>query len=98
MSAERASAQIIETIRTGRPERVLSTPAQLLARFHGVFPELSQAILKVVNRIVLPSGEGGSAEKVSGKDAEHRLGPLFSILTALGKAAAGRMNERPAEA
>jgi NAD(P)-dependent dehydrogenase (short-subunit alcohol dehydrogenase family) len=98
MSAERASAQIIETIRTGRPERVLTTPAQLLARFHGAFPELSQAILKMVNRVVLPSGEGGSAEKVSGKEAEHRLGPLFSILTALGKAAAARMNERPAQA
>lgn len=98
MSAERAPAQIIETIRTGRPERVLTTPVQLLARFHGAFPELSQAILKLVNRLVLPSGEGGSTERVSGKEAEHRLGPLFSVLTALGKAAAARMNERPAEA
>jgi NAD(P)-dependent dehydrogenase (short-subunit alcohol dehydrogenase family) len=98
MSAERASAQIIETIRTGRPERVLTTPAQLLARFHGAFPELSQAILKLVNRVVLPTGEGGSADKVSGREAEGRLGPLFSTLTALGKAAAARGNERPAGA
>lgn len=98
MSVERASAQIIQTVRTGRSERVLTTPAQLLARFQGAFPELSQAILTFVNRAVLPSGEGGSEEKVSGKQVEGRMGPLFSILTALGKAAAARMNETTAKA
>lgn len=98
ISVERASAQIIETIRAGRPERVLTTAAQLLARFHGAFPELSQAILKLVSGMVLPSGEGGSANRISGKEAERRIGPLFSLVTALGRAAAARMNERAAEA
>jgi NAD(P)-dependent dehydrogenase (short-subunit alcohol dehydrogenase family) len=70
MSVERASAQIIQTVRTGKSERVLTTPAQLLTRFQGAFPELSQALLAFVNRALLPSGEGGSEEKVKGEQVE----------------------------
>jgi NAD(P)-dependent dehydrogenase (short-subunit alcohol dehydrogenase family) len=98
MSVERASAQIMQTVRRGSSERILTTPAQLLARFHGAFPELSQAILNFVNRALLPSGAEGSEEKVSGKEVQGRMGPLFSALTALGKAAAARMNETAAQA
>jgi ribulose 1,5-bisphosphate synthetase/thiazole synthase len=35
---------------------------------------------------------------MTGKQAESRMGPLFSALTALGKAAAARMNETAAQA
>jgi NAD(P)-dependent dehydrogenase (short-subunit alcohol dehydrogenase family) len=96
MSVKRASAQVVEAVRRGRSERVLSTPAQLLAKFHGAFPELSQAVLALVNRLMLPSSAGGSEELLAGKEVEGRLGRVFQLMTALGRAAAGRMNQRPA--
>lgn len=45
MSAKRAARQIIDAVEQGRSERMLSTPANLQARFHGLFPELSVPIL-----------------------------------------------------
>jgi NAD(P)-dependent dehydrogenase (short-subunit alcohol dehydrogenase family) len=98
MSVERASAQIVAAVRQGRTERILSTQANLLARFNAVFPELSQAILAFVNRLLLPSAEGGSEDLLRGKEIEARLGRVFQFLTALGRTAAARMNERRAEA
>ena len=98
MSAERASAQIVDAVKRGRSERILSAPAQAFARFHAAFPELSQAILAAVNKLLLPQSDGGSEELRRGKEVEGRLGRVFELLTALGRAAAARMNERPAQA
>ena len=98
MSAERASAQIVDAVKRGRSERILSAPAQAFTRFHAAFPELSQAILAAVNKLLLPQSDGGSEELRRGKEVEGRLGRVFELLTALGRAAAARMNERPAQA
>jgi NAD(P)-dependent dehydrogenase (short-subunit alcohol dehydrogenase family) len=56
MSADRAASQILRFARTGRAEGVLSIPAKVLARFHGLFPGLTADLLGTVNRL-LPHGE-----------------------------------------
>src|SRR5207302_4043287 len=52
MSAGRAAKQIISATVTGRAERTLSTPANVLARFHGLFPGATADILGLVNRLL----------------------------------------------
>ncbi|HLI82359.1 MAG TPA: hypothetical protein VKV17_00490 [Bryobacteraceae bacterium] len=49
MSAKRAARQIVAALAGGRAERVLGTPANLLARAHGLFPELTIKALGVAN-------------------------------------------------
>ncbi len=84
MSASRAARQIIEALEQGRSERILSTPANLMARFHGLFPELSVAILGLVNR-VLPHG---SRDVETGRESEILRRPWMRALTILGRRAA----------
>jgi NAD(P)-dependent dehydrogenase (short-subunit alcohol dehydrogenase family) len=94
MTAERASAQIISAVRTGRSEKILSVPAQFMARLHGAFPELTGALMAAVNRLILPTGTGVPNETLSGHEADQRLdSTLYRIVTSLGRRAARRMNE-----
>jgi NAD(P)-dependent dehydrogenase (short-subunit alcohol dehydrogenase family) len=95
MDVERASSQIIGAMRAGRTEHILTAPAQLFARLHGAFPELTTALMTAINQYILPSAAGGSREAVSGAEADRRLdSPVFRFLTMLGRMAADRMNER----
>ena len=96
MDVERASSQIIGAMLGGRSEHILTLPAQLLARFHGAFPELSGAVMALVNRYVLPDAEGGSKRSVPGHEVDAGTPGLFRFLTSLGRAAAVRMNEQRA--
>jgi NAD(P)-dependent dehydrogenase (short-subunit alcohol dehydrogenase family) len=99
MDVNRASSQIISAMRAGKAEHVLTAPAQILARLHGAFPELTTALMTAVNQYILPSAEGGSTDSVTGEEADRRLdSPLYRILTSLGRLAADRMNERPQHA
>jgi short-subunit dehydrogenase len=63
MSGERAARQIVDAARRGKAEKVLTTPANVLARAHGVAPGLTSEILGLVNRFVLPSGTGTSSKR-----------------------------------
>ena len=84
MSARRAARQIIAAIEQGRAERILSTQANLLARFHGLFPETTVAILGLVNRL-LPSGSEGVE---TGAESAILERPWMRALTKLGRDAA----------
>ena len=85
MSAKRAATQIIRAIETGRAERILSTPANRIARFHGLFPELSISVLGLVNRL-LP--HGSQQQRELGKDSVIMRRPWMRALTILGRRAA----------
>ncbi len=94
MDAERASSQIVSALRKGRSETILSAPAQVAARLHGAFPELTQAVLALVNQVILPSAKKGSSDSIRGSEADRQMGsPLFRVLTTLGRTAAQRLNE-----
>lgn len=89
MSAEQAAQQIVDAVEQGRGELVLSAPANLLARFNGLFPELTTSILGIVNSL-LPKG----SERVEkGKDSPILQQPWMKALTMLGTMAAKRYLE-----
>jgi short-subunit dehydrogenase len=84
MSATRAARQIVEAMQCNRAERILSVPANLLARFYGMFPELSAEILSLVNGL-LPHG----SERVErGADSDILRRPWMRAMTTLGRKAA----------
>lgn len=93
MNAERASAQIIEAARRGDAEKILSAPADLLARFHGLFPGVTADLLGVVNRF-LPTASGPTGKSL-GKTLDPEMASrAFTTLTTLGRSAARRFHER----
>ncbi len=88
MSAERAARQIVEATRRGTAEKILTVPANLLARWHGLFPGLTADTLGLINRLLLPSGDGRGA--IRGHQARVLEEPWMKALTALGRSAARR--------
>ena len=89
MSAERAGRRIVEAIRDGEAEVVLSGPAKLLARLQGLYPNEMARLLGLVNEI-LPSPTGSGSKK-RGSQIDAELAP--SILTSLSDKAAIDNNE-----
>src|SRR5215212_8582774 len=90
INAERAAAQIVEAVRRGRAELVISVQAQAAVKFRALFPEATADILAVVNRL-LPGPGGIGRSRARGKDSETSLAP--SVLTTLTEWAARRNNE-----
>lgn len=89
-----AARQIVAATRRGDPELIISLQAQLLARFHGLFPGITSEIMGLVNR-ALP-GPGGIGTRLA-KGLESETAVSQSFLTALGERAAGELNQLPAE-
>lgn len=90
MGARRAGRQIVNAIRHGDPEVTLSLPAKIATRLHALSPGLAQRVLGLVNRMLPPPGDLGTA-RVPGSDSESDLAP--SILTRASDRAALRNNE-----
>jgi NAD(P)-dependent dehydrogenase (short-subunit alcohol dehydrogenase family) len=93
MDAERAGRQILEAIRHGDAERVLSVPAKLAALAAGVFPGNVAALLAQVDRL-LPDAAGNGRLAHEGVACQSPASP--SLLTALGDRAARRHNQTDA--
>jgi short-subunit dehydrogenase len=95
MSAERAAKQIVRAAKRGEAERILSIPAKLLARFHGLFPETSIAQLGLVGGL-LPSAEAGSTATKSGLEVQSEpTSKILDRLTTMGRSAAERLHQYP---
>lgn len=90
ISARRAARQIVDAARRGQSHLVISTQAQLLARFHGLFPGLTADIMGLVNRF-LPAGEGAGTASHLGRESETPI--TQSFLTTLGQRAVQTYNE-----
>lgn len=90
MSAERAARQILAACKRGDAEVVLSIPAQIAIKFHGLFPGITASLLGFVNNF-LPKPGGIGADYAKGKDSTSGLSP--SILTALTETAAQENNQ-----
>lgn len=97
LSAERAAREIVTATRRGEAERILSVPANLLARLHGIAPAAMGGLLTLINNLLLPrpsdqpDGYAASRGKDVAPDVPAR--PLFEAATGLGRAAAERLNE-----
>lgn len=99
MDAERAARQIMAALRHGEAEAILSLPAQLLARLHGLFPGTTTNLLGVVAALLLPSAAGGTRDAQPGRYVEPQVEPgrgqLLELLTGLGRQAAQRYQPYP---
>ena len=90
MDAERAARQVVTATRRGEVERVLTLPALLAVRLHGVVPSLTSEVLALINR-VLPGPPEGQTDAQRGGEIQERIElPMFETATALGQAAAQR--------
>jgi short-subunit dehydrogenase len=93
MSAERAARQIVRATQRGAAECILSLPANILGRMHGLCPGTTANLLSLVNRL-LPGADGAHATSTSGMEVQQRLrSPLLHALTGLGRAAAHRLHQ-----
>ena len=97
LDAERAARQIVAAVKQNRAERILGLPAQLGARFNGLFPATTAKLLALVDR-TLP-GEGGAGEQnAPGREIHRRVrNPVLDRILDFGISAAHRFNEQPAE-
>jgi NAD(P)-dependent dehydrogenase (short-subunit alcohol dehydrogenase family) len=94
ISGERAARQIADATSRGTAEKVLTTPANLLVRAHGVAPGLIAEILGVVGQF-LPAGQ--SKTHTRGHETRSLQKPAIMALTVLGRMAAKRFLQ-PAQA
>jgi short-subunit dehydrogenase len=90
MDARRAARRIIQAMRSGVSEQILTPQAQLAVRFHGLFPGITTDALTLFSRF-LPEPDGVGTDRRLGKDSETWL--TRSFITALGRAAARRYNQ-----
>jgi short-subunit dehydrogenase len=100
MDAERAARQIIEAMRGRRAEIILTPAGQVVSRVTGLVPGLTSGALRAVQQLALPapSSHPDQPEDNEGTPG-YQLNPAlsrqaFDRLTALGRAAANRFNER----
>lgn len=95
MDAERAARQIVTATKRGDAEVILSLPAAVLARVHGLFPGLTTEVLGLVNRL-LPGAPEEDSGQARGKEIAARLDSrVLDAATVLGRRAAARNNEGP---
>lgn len=91
IDAERAARQIVRATKRGESERILTIPANLLARFHGLFPGLTADLLGLANRF-LPTGT--AKQKARGIEVQERIdSSLLERVTSWGIDAAERFNQ-----
>lgn len=99
MDVERAARQIITAMQRGDAEAILSLPAQLLARIHGLFPGLTADLAGVVASLLLPGTQNGTLRTQPGREIERTLAPMraniLKALTTLGRQAAERYQPYP---
>ncbi len=93
MATPRAARQIVTAIKRGETEKILSVQANMLARFHGLFPGLTVDILGVVDRL-LPKAGGEGKATTRAEDVQRRSGSrLLKVATALGRSANRRYQQ-----
>src|SRR5579883_3163593 len=80
VAAHRAARQIVNATRSGRGELIVGWQAELLARAHGLAPELTTEILTMVNRL-LPKASTDAQETKSGSESQNLLtrSPLLAM-------------------
>jgi NAD(P)-dependent dehydrogenase (short-subunit alcohol dehydrogenase family) len=93
IDGERAARQIVQAVKRGEAERTLTIPANLAARFHGLFPGLSADLAGLVNRL-LPTATRSDTPASAGREVYGRVrSPLLDRLIGWNLSAARRFNE-----
>jgi len=95
ISAERAASEIVSAVKRGESERVLSVPANVLARLKGIAPGLTQDLIGFAAQYLLPR-RSSSKHEVPGWGLPHLRSWKMRGLLAFGRMAARRLNQRTA--
>ena len=90
MHGERAARKVIEACARGDAEVVLGVPAKLAVAAQGVCPNLTAAVLDLVNRYLLPEPGGVGPQRVKGYESR---GATPAALTAASDRASAANNE-----
>lgn len=88
IGGERAARQIVSAVRRHESERVLTTPANLLARAHGLFPGITSDLLGLIARVVLPAPAGRGKKRTRGAATRVLTSGWMKPLLILGRIAA----------
>ena len=93
ISAERAARFIVRATVRGDAERILSLPAQLAARLHGMAPGFTSAISTFIQRMLPQAGASGG-RAVTGAEARAQLNSrLINAANIVGERAAQALNQ-----
>lgn len=100
MDAARAARQIVKATKNKEAEIILSLPANILARFHGLFPGVTANLLGWVARLILPSAENGAGTHTArGMEVSRQISPvrqrILEPLLILGTRAAQHYHQHP---
>jgi len=96
ISAVNAARSIVRSVVHREREKILSLPAQAMARLHDALPELTGAVLKVANRMLPSSPKGPPRPARPGTGIEAELNSkLWTAATASGRKAAASHNQLP---
>jgi NAD(P)-dependent dehydrogenase (short-subunit alcohol dehydrogenase family) len=95
MDAARAARRVVDGARRGAAEIILTLPANIAVRAHGIAPGAASEVLGVVARL-LPGVAEADAASVTGLELQERLDSrLLAIATRWGQDAARRLNQLP---
>jgi NAD(P)-dependent dehydrogenase (short-subunit alcohol dehydrogenase family) len=95
ISAERAARSLVRATIRSRREKILSVPAEVLARVQGVTPALGRALIDVANRL-LPGSGGDNGHSRIGRGLDVEVNSTFwRAITKLGQDAAASLNQIP---
>jgi len=92
MSAKRAARRIVNACVRGEAEIVLSLPAKVAVKFHGLLPGTTTDVLGLMNVLLPPPGGIGSDVR-TGKQSSSSASP--SWITTLNEQAAQENNQVP---
>ncbi len=95
LAAEAAAKQIVQALRRGEAERIVSFPAQVQAAFHSLFPGVMADIFGCVNTYLLPNPTGVEVKNTGKTIAQRISSPILKMLTSFGDNAAERLNQKP---
>jgi len=90
ISADRAARQIVHACESGKSELIVSLPAKIAIKLHGVFPGLTIPALTAMTRL-LPAAKYAPDRKKKG--SESQTGITRSWLTTLDQKAAVKNNQ-----
>jgi hypothetical protein len=97
MSADRAAHQIVCAVKRGEPEAILSLPAKILVKTHGLAPAFTENLLGLAARAFLPGptqSPSNGRHSRPGWSLPTLRSPAMRALLFLGRISARRLNQR----
>jgi NAD(P)-dependent dehydrogenase (short-subunit alcohol dehydrogenase family) len=96
IDAEDAAYNIVQAVRRGETEYVLTLPAKGITRFYGLLPNVAIRVMGLIGRIVLPPPMHNPVTE-RGMEIDGRLNePVMDWLTRWGRSAAEHFNQHSA--